>query len=136
MRGIVRAGSGSRADDGGMRMIRLALAAAAALAAPLAATQSRPAPPPAAAGAAGSIPFVHCGGIWNFEAQDDDVAYLQDRSRNWYRAQLNGRCLDISWANAIGVDTRGSPNFDRFSYLIVGHDRCPIQSLTRSGPPP
>src|SRR3954451_17347280 len=136
MRGIVRTGSGARAQPGRMRMIPLALAAAAALATPLAAAPSRPAAPPAAAGEEVSIPFVHFGGIWNFEAQDDDVVYLQDRSRNWYRAQLNGTCRDLSWANAIGVDTRGSPNFDRFSSLIVGRERCPIESLTRSGPPP
>jgi uncharacterized protein DUF6491 len=108
--------------------------AAAALAAPALAASDRPAPPPA--GEEVSIPFVHFGGIWSFEAQDDDVVYLQDRSRNWYRAQLYGSCFGLSFANGIGVDTKGSANFDRFSTLIVGHESCPIQSLTRSGPPP
>jgi hypothetical protein len=119
-----------------MKKILFALAATAALAAPpAAAAPPAPAAPPAA-GEEVSIPFVHFGGIWNFEAQDDEIVYLQDRGRNWYRARLNGPCLDIGWANAIGVDTRGSPNFDRFSTLIVGHQSCSIESLTRSGPPP
>ncbi|MDB5692121.1 MAG: hypothetical protein JWO81_1184, partial [Alphaproteobacteria bacterium] len=71
-----------------------------------------------------------------FEAQDDDLVYLQDRSRNWYRAQLYGPCFGLGWANGIGVDTGGSASFDRFSTLIVGGERCRIESLTRSGPPP
>jgi hypothetical protein len=111
-----------------MKKIILALAASSSLTA--AAT------PPAQAGGEVSIPFARFGGIWNFEAQDDDVIYLQDRSRNWYRAQLSGPCFGLRFADGIGVDTRGSASFDRFSTLIVGQDRCQIESLTRSGPPP
>jgi hypothetical protein len=111
----------------------LALLAALPAAALAAAPPKAPAPP---AGEEVSIPFVHFGGIWNFEAPDDDLVYLQDRSRNWYRAQLYGPCFGLSWANRLGVDTRGSANFDRTSMLIVGRQSCPIESLTRSGPPP
>jgi hypothetical protein len=116
-----------------MKTIILALAATASLAAPLSAAAPRPAPP---AGEEASIPFAHFGGVWSFEAPDDDLVYLQDRSRNWYRAQLYGPCWGLSWANGIGIDTRGSSEFDRYSFLIVGKERCAIQSLTRSGPPP
>jgi hypothetical protein len=119
-----------------MKPTCLAFALAAALAAPLAAAPSHPAAPPPPAGEEVSIPFAHFGGIYNFEAPDDDVVYLQDRGRNWYRAQLYGTCLDLSWANRLGIDTQGSPNFDRFSFLIAGRQRCQIESLTRSGPPP
>ena len=97
------------------------------------------APEPAAPSPGGeevSIPFVHFGGIYNFDAPSDEIVYLQDRSRNWYRAQLYGPCFGLGWANGIGVDTHGSANFDRTSLLIVGHQSCPIESLTRSGPPP
>jgi len=118
-----------------MRKTILAVAAAAAsLAAPLAAASPRPAAPEP--GAEASIPFAHFGGVWSFEAPDDDLVYLQDRSRNWYRAQLYGPCFGLGWANGIGIDTRGSSEFDRYSFLIVGKERCAIQSLTRSGPPP
>ena len=118
-----------------MRKTILAVAAAAvSLAAPLAAAPSRqPAPEP---GAEASIPFAHFGGVWSFEAPDDDLVYLQDRSRNWYRAQLYGPCFGLGWANGIDIDTRGSSSFDRYSLLIVGNERCAIQSLTASGPPP
>jgi hypothetical protein len=114
-----------------MKTLSIALAAASSLAASVSA-----APPPAAPGAEASIPFVRFGGIQDFEARGDDIVYLQDRSRRWYRAQLNGPCLDLGWATAIGIDTHGSPTFDRFSALIVEGRRCPIQSLTLSGPPP
>jgi hypothetical protein len=121
-------------DGKAMNKIFLALAATASLAAPLPAATPRPAAPPA--GEEASIPFAHFGGVWSFEAPDDEIVYLQDRSRNWYRAQLYGPCFGLGWANGIGIDTRGSSNFDRYSALIVGRERCQIQSLTRSGPPP
>lgn len=108
---------------------------AALLAAPIAAAPPNPAAPPAT-GEEVSIPFVHFGGIYNFDAPSDDVVYLQDRSRNWYRAQLYGPCWGLQDAIRLGVDTRGSANFDRTSQLIVDHQSCPIESLTRSGPPP
>ena len=115
-----------------MTVMMLALAAAASLAAPTAKPETTPPP----AGAEVSIPFVNFGGIWSFEAPDDDLVYLQDRHRNWYRAQLYGPCFGLTWANGIGVDTSGSSNFDRYATLIVGSERCRIESLTRSDPPP
>ncbi|MBV8685327.1 MAG: hypothetical protein JOZ90_14635 [Alphaproteobacteria bacterium] len=115
------------------RIIALA-AAAAAVAAPAAAApggQER-----APAGEEVSIPFARLGGIRSFEAREDDVVYLQDRHRNWYRAELYGPCFGLRWAFGIGIDTRGSSSFDRFSALIVGKERCQIGSLTRSEGPP
>jgi hypothetical protein len=117
-----------------MKKMLLAVTAAASLATPIPAATPRPAPPPA--GEEASIPFAHFGGVWSFEAPDDDLVYLQDRSRNWYRAQLYGPCFGLGWTNGIGIDTRGSASFDRYSILIVGNERCAIQSLTVSGPPP
>ena len=114
--------------------MRKMLAAALLMAAPVAAASAAPATPPADEEV--SIPFVHFGGIYNFDAPSDEIVYLQDRSRNWYRAQLYGQCYGLQDAIGIGVDTRGSANFDRTSLLIVDHQSCPIESLTRSGPPP
>ena len=73
--------------------------------------------------------------IRNFRAESRDVVYLEDRSRNWYRAELIGPCFDLPFAQAIGIDTRGSSNFDRFSAIVVGRDRCQLTSLTRSEKP-
>ena len=118
-----------------MKTILLALTAAS-LAAPAAAVAPGPSAPPPAAGEEVSIPFAHFHGIQDFEPDGEDGVYLQDRSRNWYYARLMGSCRELPWALGMGIDTHGSPSFDRFSQLIVGQDRCPIQSLTRSGPPP
>lgn len=112
------------------KMLALLAALWAAAAAP-----AKPAPPPPA-GEEVSIPFVRFGGIWSFDAPSDDLVYIQDRSGNWYRAQLYGPCIGLSWAHGLGVDTHGSDTFDRYSALIVGRQRCRIESLTRSGPPP
>ncbi|HEY1607429.1 MAG TPA: DUF6491 family protein [Allosphingosinicella sp.] len=110
------------------------LSAPAFAAAPSRAPAVATAPP--AADEEVSIPFAHFGGIYNFDAPSDDLVYLQDRGRNWYRAQLYGQCWGLQDAIGIGIDTRGSANFDRTSLLIVDHRSCPIESLTRSGPPP
>lgn len=71
----------------------------------------------------------------NFRAESQDVVYLQDHRRNWYRAEVIGPCTELPFANAIGIDTRGSSSFDRFSAIVVGGDRCQLTSLTRSEKP-
>ncbi|HEX8526723.1 DUF6491 family protein [Allosphingosinicella sp.] len=108
------------------------LAAAASFAAPQA--EAAPRGPPVAEEA--RIPFVQFRGIRDFRAEGRDLLYLQDRSRNWYRAELMGPCIGLPWARAIGVDTRGDSSFDRFSTLIVEGERCAISSLTRTSEPP
>jgi hypothetical protein len=97
----------------------------------------------AAAGAAppqpeqARIPFIGFRTIRTFHPVGDDVVYLQDTRRNWYRATLNGPCLNLPHAIRIGVDTRFSGDtLDNTSSFIVDGERCPIHSLVRSDPPP
>ena len=106
------------------------LAAAAALAAPALASG----PPPKAAEA--SIPFPHHRGIRSFEAENDEIVYLQASNRRWYRAELTSHCWGLSFANAIGFDTRGSSSFDRYSSIIVEGQRCQLASLVQVDEPP
>jgi hypothetical protein len=80
------------------------------------------------------IPFPRFR-LRDFRADSRDVVFLEDRNRNWYRAQVMGPCLDLPFAQAIGIDTRGSASFDRFSAIVVGGERCQLVSLTRSGKP-
>ena len=112
-----------------MKKLILALASAFALATPSLAA------PAAASPEEARIPFVNFGGIRSFHANGDDIVYLQDSHRQWYRAELLGRCWGLSWAHRLGVDTRGSSTFDRFSALVVDGERCPLISLTRSEKP-
>ena len=117
-----------------MKKLTLALAAGVALASP-ASAKSRPAPEPVI-GQEAKIPFVNFRGIRSFHAEDDDVVYLQDYRRRWYRAELNGPCHGLNWAMRVAVDARGSSTFDRYGVLLVGDERCMLSSLTHSGPPP
>ncbi|MEA3052021.1 MAG: hypothetical protein QOG72_924 [Sphingomonadales bacterium] len=112
-----------------MKILLLPLLAAAA---PALAAPSRPAPDEQV-----SIPFAnHARSILTFEAPTDDILYLQDRQRRWYRAELGGSCFGLRWAQAIGYETRGGLSLDRFSSILVDRERCPIVSLTRSEGPP
>jgi hypothetical protein len=82
------------------------------------------------------IPFVQFGALRNFRPVGDDVVYLQDRHRIWYRAQLNGLCLHLQSALRIGLDTRYSSTLDNSSSLIVEGESCRIVSLVQADPPP
>ena len=110
-----------------MKTLVLAVVLAASALAP---AMAAPAAPQA------SIPFVNHGGIRDWRAVDNDTLYVQDRRRNWYRAELLGPCLDLPWAHAIGFETRGVDRFDRFSDVRVRGQRCAVQSLVRSEAPP
>lgn len=113
-------------------MTRTAMLAALAVAvAAPALAQATPERPPEA-----TIPFVDNGSVRNFQPVGDDVIYLQDRRRNWYRAELNGPCLNLQSAVRIAVDTRFGSTLDRTGSFLVDGQRCPIFSLVRSGPPP
>ncbi len=114
--------------------MKTCLTLAAALAALPLAAAAAPARAPAQAQA--SIPFVNHGGIRDWRAGDADTLYVQDRGRTWYRAELMGPCLDLPFAQAIGFETRGVDRFDRFSTIQVRGQRCAVQSLVRSDPPP
>ena len=116
-----------------MNKLIIALAAAAALAAP-AASKPRPAPP--ITGEEVEIPFANLrDGIRSFHADDYDTVYLQDRSRDWFKAELAGACIALPWANRIAYEIRGTSSFERGSVLIVEGDRCIVQSLVRSEKP-
>ena len=111
-----------------MKTLLLPLLAAALAAPAVAAPAHRP--------EQASIPFAnHARAIRDFEAPSDDIVYLQDRRRRWYRADV-GPCFGLKWAQAIGYDTRGGINLDSFGAILVEGRRCPIVSLTHSEGPP
>ncbi len=91
---------------------------------------------PAQIGEEARIPFVNFSSIRTFKAVGRDTVYFEDLRRQWYRATLFGPCLGLPFAQHIGVDNRGTHSLDRFSAIIVEGQRCQIQSLVKSGPPP
>jgi hypothetical protein len=118
-----------------MNKLLIVLAAAAApvagAAAPAAAAQ-----PPAAEQRETSIPFLHIGRIRSFRAMDEHTLYIEAQRRQWYRVTTFGTCIGLPWARTIGVDTRGQPDLDRTSVLLVDGERCALRSVVRSDEPP
>lgn len=90
---------------------------------------------PREVGVEASIAFPSSATIRNFRADSTRGVWIEDNRRNWYYASFFGRCRDIDFAQAIGIDTRGSSRLDRHSFIIVGRDRCPIDRLLTADKP-
>ena len=84
-----------------------------------------------------SIAFVSHGGIRDWQADDRETLYIQDRSRQWYKAKLMSPSHELPFAWKIGFDTGPVDRLDRFSSVVVDGFRHPIESLVKvHGPPP
>ncbi len=82
------------------------------------------------------IVFANRGEIQNFEADGQDGVWLEDRKRRWFYADLQGGgCQGLNFAQAIGYDTNGSSNFDKFSSIVVDGWECPVSSLVTAEKP-
>lgn len=114
-----------------------AIAAGLIVAAAIFAGESRGAPsesPPAEKQA--SIPFVNFGSVRDWSADGSDALYVQDVRRQWYHVRLMGPCMDLSFTETIGIETRGPDTLDKFGSVIVRGQRCAIQSMVKSAAPP
>ncbi len=83
-----------------------------------------------------SIPFLSRATVRDWHAADDKTLYIQHMNRTWYRADLLGPCMGLSFATGIGfVNERGRSEFNRFGEVIVDGQRCKVVSLVQSAPP-
>lgn len=85
-----------------------------------------------------SIPFARMdSSIHDWQADGQNGLWVQDGRRDWYYATLLGPCYGLDWANAIGIEPRGS-QLDKFGYVLVPRERsrCQFTSFRRSDPPP
>src|SRR3546814_961011 len=82
------------------------------------------------------IPFVNSGSIRDWSADGREAIYIQDVHGQWYHAKLMSSCTDLPFTETIGFETRGTDTLDQFGTIIVRHDRCPIQRMVKSAPPP
>lgn len=117
-----------------MKNATLLIIAAATLVAPLHAKKPVPYVWPEL-GVEAKIVFPNYGAIRNFEADGNDGIWFEDRQRRWYYAELFGPCHDLDFANAIGFDTGGTPQFDKFSSIIVRGQKCQLMSLLTAEKP-
>ncbi|MEY2925986.1 MAG: hypothetical protein RL367_463 [Pseudomonadota bacterium] len=99
-------------------------------------TQARKPPAERALGVEARIPFADSIGIYDFQADGYEAIWIEDQHRRWYHATLMRHCFDLPFAEQVGFETRGTSTLDRFGAVIVGNDRCPIESLVTSDPPP
>ena len=101
------------------------------------AQQAGPTPGPRS-GEESSIPFITRGEVRTFTATDNgEGVFIQNSRRDWYYVTFFGRCNELPWANAIGFKTfGGGPTLERGDTILAGRDRCVIQSIVHSGPPP
>ena len=105
------------------------------LAAALAALPVDASAAPATIGQEARIAFANNLNIRDFRADGRNAVYIQDRSRNWYRATFTTPCRELPFARSIGVDTRRDRSLDRYSTLIVSGNRCQLNSFVRVAAP-
>jgi hypothetical protein len=88
-----------------------------------------PTPPPTQPVADARIPFFTLS-VDDWKAEDSSAVLIKTKDRHYYRATLMGPCPDLPWAGlALGFDTRGGPDLDKFGAVIVKGRRCPFQAL-------
>lgn len=85
-----------------------------------------------------SIPFAdQRSSVVSWQADGRQGVWVEDGSRNWYYAKLNGPCEGLDNAIRLGFDTGTSNRIDRYSYVVIpNEERCPVMSFTASDPPP
>lgn len=82
------------------------------------------------------IPFAHLGGIRDWRAVDNDTLYIEGRNDRWYRAELLGPCVGLTFETTIGFVLEPSGSFDRFSSIVADGQQCHLKSLEEvKGPP-
>lgn len=113
-----------------MKTFALCVAVAAAALVPASAIAKSP------SGSSASVPFVHFGGIQDWQADDENTLYVESQGGQWFRAEMAGPCFNLPNALGLRIDTGGTDTFDAFSTVIVGHERCQVMNVTQvSGPP-
>jgi hypothetical protein len=82
------------------------------------------------------IPFANQGSIRDWQPDGNRAIYLRADGKQWYHAELFGFCQGLDTALAVGFQTGGIGDFDKFSAIVVRGQRCPVKTLIKSGPPP
>jgi hypothetical protein len=87
--------------------------------------------PKAAANKQVSIPFVDYGGVQDWRTTPQGDLLLRGTGNNYYRARFMGPCPNLKFGMRIGIPGGAMDSLDKFSTIYVGHDACPLKSLTR-----
>lgn len=115
---------------------KLALSLAAMLLPLSAAAADEPAKAPRALGVESGITFPSDSTIRNWQADGDDGVWIEGARGEWFYGRFIGPCRALDFTQAIGVDTRGAAQLDRFATILVRGERCQLTSFVTSAPPP
>jgi hypothetical protein len=83
-----------------------------------------------------AIPFVSSIGGVEWERASDNSVYIRGGNGNWYLVRTMNRCTRLRTALALGFETSALNQLDRHGAILVQGQRCPVESVTRSGGPP
>ena len=84
-----------------------------------------------------SIAFANNGGVRDWQVEDRDTLYFQDRQRRWYRAELTVPASDLPFTQFIGIDSDPGDRLDKFSAVYVRGQRYLLKSFEKiEGKPP
>jgi hypothetical protein len=76
-----------------------------------------------------SVPFAGSR-VNGFQVLDDRSLVFRIGVNRWYRAEVWQPCKsDLKWTNTIGFDPSPTNTLDRFAYVLVRGNRCPLSSL-------
>lgn len=71
------------------------------------------------------------GRIKDWRAVRNEALLIEDSSGNWYRADFMSPCHGLPFTDAIGFVTDATNQIDRFSSIMVRHERCWFRSFQR-----
>lgn len=82
------------------------------------------------------IPFMSSLNAVEWKAAGDDSLYLRGPRGEWYLVRTMNRCTRLRSSPGIGFETSALDQLDRHGAILVQGQRCPVESITRSGEPP
>jgi hypothetical protein len=118
-----------------MRTIPLLALAAVLFAGTADAKPKRQPPSWEALGVETRIAFPNHGSIRNYEANDNRGLWIEDSQGRWYYAELLGFCQGLDFAEAVGFDTAGTSQLDKFGAILVNGQKCQIARLITAEKP-
>jgi hypothetical protein len=88
------------------------------------------------AAAEASIPFVASNGISEWRVAGAGSVYIRSISGHWFLARTLNRCSALDSAITLGFVTSALGDLNRYGTILAEEQRCPIESLVRTQPPP
>ena len=83
-----------------------------------------------------SIPFASLHNIRDWQADGNQVLYVQTMHRDWFKITLWSPCFELPFAIGISFVTDIMGSLDEFGSILVRDERCWFQTFEKSEAPP